>query len=136
MFSVSARFRLAIGFVALIALTAAVWMLLTNSSQLSPAYHPVALARQEIVAAPPASSGAASHAASPLDATTYHLNIVGGYPDHSFHPSQSIRRDEMAGIVYKGINTLPLPYHHLTSSLPNSSNSPPQTPIQEPCCWV
>jgi hypothetical protein len=37
--------------------------------------------------------------------TAYHKGVVGGYPDHTFRPNQSIRRDEMAGIVYKGVTT-------------------------------
>lgn len=31
--------------------------------------------------------------------------VVNGYPDNTFRPSLNIRRDEMAGILYKGINT-------------------------------
>jgi len=37
--------------------------------------------------------------------TTYHMGVVYGYPDNTFRPSNNIRRDEMAGIVYKAINT-------------------------------
>ncbi len=37
--------------------------------------------------------------------TAAHKGVVSGYPDHSFRPNQSIRRDEMAGIVYKAMIT-------------------------------
>jgi S-layer homology domain len=31
--------------------------------------------------------------------------VINGYPDHTFHPNNNIRRDEMAQIVYKGVTT-------------------------------
>jgi S-layer homology domain len=37
--------------------------------------------------------------------TAAHKGVVNGYPDGTFRPNQSIRRDEMAQIVYKGITT-------------------------------
>jgi S-layer homology domain len=37
--------------------------------------------------------------------TAYHNAIIKGYPDNTFRPDKSIRRDEMAGIVYRAINT-------------------------------
>jgi len=37
--------------------------------------------------------------------TAHHKGVVNGYPDGSFRPRQIIRRDEMAGIVYKSITT-------------------------------
>ncbi|PZR94452.1 MAG: hypothetical protein DLM69_12480 [Candidatus Chloroheliales bacterium] len=35
--------------------------------------------------------------------TAFHNNIINGYPDGTFRPSNNIRRDEMAQIVYEGI---------------------------------
>ncbi|PZR94784.1 MAG: hypothetical protein DLM69_12205 [Candidatus Chloroheliales bacterium] len=32
---------------------------------------------------------------------------IDGYPDHTFQPNQSIRRDQMAQIVYEGISHRP-----------------------------
>lgn len=37
--------------------------------------------------------------------TAHAKGVVNGYPDGGFHPNISIRRDELAGILYKGINT-------------------------------
>lgn len=37
--------------------------------------------------------------------TAYHKGVVGGYSDRTFRPNNPIRRDEMAQIVYKGVNT-------------------------------
>ncbi len=37
--------------------------------------------------------------------TAAHKGVVNGYPDHTFHPNNNIRRDEMAQIVYKGVIT-------------------------------
>ncbi len=35
--------------------------------------------------------------------TAYHNSLISGYPDHTFHPNNNIRRDEMAQIVYEGL---------------------------------
>ncbi len=35
--------------------------------------------------------------------TAYHNSVISGYSDHTFHPNNNIRRDEMAQIVYEGI---------------------------------
>ncbi len=37
--------------------------------------------------------------------TAHAHGVINGYPDHTFRPNQSIRRDEMAQIVYKGMTT-------------------------------
>jgi hypothetical protein len=37
--------------------------------------------------------------------TAHHMAVINGYADHTFRPNQSIRRDEMAQIVYKGVTT-------------------------------
>ncbi len=37
--------------------------------------------------------------------TAHYKGIINGYPDGTFRPNQSIQRDEMAQIVYKGITT-------------------------------
>ncbi len=37
--------------------------------------------------------------------TAHAKGVVNGYPDGGFHPNISIRRDELAAILYKGINT-------------------------------
>ena len=37
--------------------------------------------------------------------TAYHMGIIAGYADHTFRPSNNIRRDEMAQIVFKGVTT-------------------------------
>ncbi len=37
--------------------------------------------------------------------TAHAKGVVNGYPDGSFRPNTNIRRDELAGILYKGINT-------------------------------
>ncbi len=37
--------------------------------------------------------------------TAHYKGVINGYPDRSFRPNQSIRRDEMAQIVYKGVTT-------------------------------
>ncbi len=37
--------------------------------------------------------------------TAHAHNVVNGYPDRTFRPNNSIRRDEMAQIVYKGVTT-------------------------------
>lgn len=39
----------------------------------------------------------------PYIETAYAQHIISGYPDGTFRPNQTIRRDEMAGIVYNGI---------------------------------
>ncbi len=37
--------------------------------------------------------------------TAHQKGVINGYPDGSFRPNNSIRRDEMAQIVYKGVTT-------------------------------
>jgi S-layer homology domain/Kelch motif len=39
--------------------------------------------------------------------TAYHNGIINGYSDHTFRPNNNIRRDEMAQIVFEGINHRP-----------------------------
>ncbi len=48
--------------------------------------------------------------------TAYHMGIIAGYSDHSFRPNNSIRRDEMAQIVYQAVNN-PLGRNNSPSSL-------------------
>ncbi len=37
--------------------------------------------------------------------TAHAHGVINGYPDHTFHPNNSIRRDEMAQIVFKGVTS-------------------------------
>jgi S-layer family protein len=37
--------------------------------------------------------------------TAHNQGVINGYPDQTFRPNLSIRRDEMAQIVYKGVTT-------------------------------